>query len=343
MLADWPVGTRAHPDARSSPRSCSPRSASPAAGAASSTRAILAVGLVVAVLGSVVPFTLELAALRQISAATFGILLSLEPAVAAFAGAVALSQIAEPGGGARHRPRHHRLRRSEPARAGRSSGGLGLRRGVGGLLRRAHRDHAAGLDAQARGGAPGRPDLALLRALAVLAPEAGRGRRPARAGAERRGPAPYPADDQGGAARLPGGLAAARRLRVRRLRRRRPRPSHLGDDREAARARLHDRGSGDLGPHRRPRVLDGRRPAGRRPAPLPQLQLLHGRARRPRLARADRRDDGAGRPRPERARAGAVGRPAPDGALLHAHLPALPRRGRAGRTGSTRARSACGS
>jgi inner membrane transporter RhtA len=54
---------------------------------------ILAVGLAVAVLGSVLPFTLELAALRQLSAGTFGILLSLEPAVAAFAGAVALAQV----------------------------------------------------------------------------------------------------------------------------------------------------------------------------------------------------------------------------------------------------------
>jgi inner membrane transporter RhtA len=54
---------------------------------------VLAVGLAVAVLGSVLPFTLELGALRQLSAATFGIILSLEPAVAAFAGAVALGQV----------------------------------------------------------------------------------------------------------------------------------------------------------------------------------------------------------------------------------------------------------
>ena len=54
---------------------------------------MLAVGFAVAVLGSVLPFALELAALRQLSAATFGILLSLEPAVAAFAGAVALGQV----------------------------------------------------------------------------------------------------------------------------------------------------------------------------------------------------------------------------------------------------------
>jgi inner membrane transporter RhtA len=57
---------------------------------------VLGIGLAVAVLGSVLPFTLELAALRQLSAATFGILLSLEPAVAALAGAVVLSQVPSP-------------------------------------------------------------------------------------------------------------------------------------------------------------------------------------------------------------------------------------------------------
>jgi inner membrane transporter RhtA len=54
---------------------------------------ILAVGLAVAVLGSVLPFTLELGALRKLSTATFGILLSLEPAVAALVGALALAQV----------------------------------------------------------------------------------------------------------------------------------------------------------------------------------------------------------------------------------------------------------
>ena len=39
------------------------------------------------------PFTLELAALRKLSTATFGILLSLEPVVAAIVGAVALTQV----------------------------------------------------------------------------------------------------------------------------------------------------------------------------------------------------------------------------------------------------------
>jgi inner membrane transporter RhtA len=54
---------------------------------------VLALGLAVAVLGSMLPFALELAALHQLSAAAFGILLSLEPAVAALAGAVVLAQV----------------------------------------------------------------------------------------------------------------------------------------------------------------------------------------------------------------------------------------------------------
>lgn len=46
----------------------------------------------VAVLSSVLPYSLELLALRRLSAAVFGILLSLEPAVAALAGLVVLGQ-----------------------------------------------------------------------------------------------------------------------------------------------------------------------------------------------------------------------------------------------------------
>jgi inner membrane transporter RhtA len=53
---------------------------------------VLAVGLAVGALGSVVPYGLELAALRRLPTATFGILMSLEPAVAAVVGAVFLSQ-----------------------------------------------------------------------------------------------------------------------------------------------------------------------------------------------------------------------------------------------------------
>lgn len=49
-------------------------------------------GLGIAVLSSVLPYSLELAALRTLSARVFGILLSLEPAAAALAGLVVLGQ-----------------------------------------------------------------------------------------------------------------------------------------------------------------------------------------------------------------------------------------------------------
>ncbi len=53
---------------------------------------VLAVGVVVGLLSSAVPYALELRALRTLSAATFGVLMSLEPAAAALAGWVLLSQ-----------------------------------------------------------------------------------------------------------------------------------------------------------------------------------------------------------------------------------------------------------
>ena len=53
---------------------------------------MLAKGLGIAVLSSVLPYSLELAALRRLSARVFGILLSLEPAAAALAGLVVLGQ-----------------------------------------------------------------------------------------------------------------------------------------------------------------------------------------------------------------------------------------------------------
>jgi inner membrane transporter RhtA len=62
------------------------------AGGALLDGSILGVGLAVGVLASVVPYVLELAALRRMSTWTFGILMSLEPAVAALAGAIFLSQ-----------------------------------------------------------------------------------------------------------------------------------------------------------------------------------------------------------------------------------------------------------
>ncbi|GGB67453.1 membrane protein [Knoellia flava TL1] len=54
---------------------------------------VLARGLGIAVLSSVLPYSLELVALRRLTAQVFGILLSLEPAVAALAGLVVLGQV----------------------------------------------------------------------------------------------------------------------------------------------------------------------------------------------------------------------------------------------------------
>jgi len=53
-------------------------------------------GLGIAVLSSVLPYSLELLALRRLSAKVFGILLSLEPAFAALAGLVVLGQVLSP-------------------------------------------------------------------------------------------------------------------------------------------------------------------------------------------------------------------------------------------------------
>jgi inner membrane transporter RhtA len=53
-------------------------------------------GLGLAVLSSLLPYSFELLALRRLSASVFGILLSLEPAVAAVAGAIVLGQLLDP-------------------------------------------------------------------------------------------------------------------------------------------------------------------------------------------------------------------------------------------------------
>ena len=53
-------------------------------------------GFGIAVLSSVLPYSLELLALRRLSAKVFGILLSLEPAFAALAGLVVLGQVLSP-------------------------------------------------------------------------------------------------------------------------------------------------------------------------------------------------------------------------------------------------------
>ncbi|MFD9301703.1 DMT family transporter [Streptomyces sp. NPDC060048] len=62
------------------------------AGSALLLPSTLALGLGVAVLSSVLPYTLELLALRRLPAPTFAILMSLEPAIAATAGFFVLNQ-----------------------------------------------------------------------------------------------------------------------------------------------------------------------------------------------------------------------------------------------------------
>ncbi len=52
----------------------------------------MVVGAVVGVLSSVIPYTVEMEALRRIALATFGVLMSLEPAVAALAGFLVVGQ-----------------------------------------------------------------------------------------------------------------------------------------------------------------------------------------------------------------------------------------------------------
>lgn len=54
---------------------------------------VLAVGLGVALLSSVIPYSLELEALRRIPPRVFGVLMSMEPAVAALVGLVVLGEI----------------------------------------------------------------------------------------------------------------------------------------------------------------------------------------------------------------------------------------------------------
>lgn len=53
---------------------------------------VLGLGLVVAVLSSVVPYSLELLALRRVSARSFGVMMSLDPGMAAAAGFAVLGQ-----------------------------------------------------------------------------------------------------------------------------------------------------------------------------------------------------------------------------------------------------------
>jgi inner membrane transporter RhtA len=53
---------------------------------------VLAIGFAVAILSSVIPYTLELEALRRMPAGVFGVLMSLEPAAATLAGFLVLGE-----------------------------------------------------------------------------------------------------------------------------------------------------------------------------------------------------------------------------------------------------------
>jgi inner membrane transporter RhtA len=61
------------------------------------TPEIVGLGVGIAVLSSVLPYSLELMALRHLTQRVFGVLLSLEPAVAAVAGLVVLGQVLDRG------------------------------------------------------------------------------------------------------------------------------------------------------------------------------------------------------------------------------------------------------
>jgi inner membrane transporter RhtA len=61
-------------------------------GSALGRPSVLLGGAAVALLSSLIPYSLEIIALRRLSAAAFGLLMSLEPAVAALAGVIVLSQ-----------------------------------------------------------------------------------------------------------------------------------------------------------------------------------------------------------------------------------------------------------
>nr|MDQ2716789.1 EamA family transporter [Chloroflexota bacterium] len=61
-------------------------------GAALLTPKVLLVGVGVAVLSTVIPFSLELEALRRLPAGVFGVLMSLEPAIAALVGFIVLRE-----------------------------------------------------------------------------------------------------------------------------------------------------------------------------------------------------------------------------------------------------------
>ena len=84
-------GRARHRDVRRAPLMLLPFGLAEAGGDLLSAEA-LAIGLAVAVLSSVIPYSLELEALRRMPAGVFGVLMSLEPAAAALAGFIVLDE-----------------------------------------------------------------------------------------------------------------------------------------------------------------------------------------------------------------------------------------------------------
>ena len=76
---------------------------------------MIGVGAAVAVLSSVIPYSLELEALRRLPVGVFGVLMSLEPAVAALVGLIALDQGLAAAEAAGHRAGRGRERRGAQA------------------------------------------------------------------------------------------------------------------------------------------------------------------------------------------------------------------------------------
>ena len=83
-----------------------------AGGSAMFRPAVLATGAAIGILSSVIPYRLELEALRRMPMRLFGVWMSLEPAVAALIGLALLGQHLSRGGMARDRLRDDRVRRS---------------------------------------------------------------------------------------------------------------------------------------------------------------------------------------------------------------------------------------
>ncbi len=78
----------------------------------------------VGVLSSVIPYSFEIEALRRIAPPVFGVLMSLEPAVAAIAGFLVVGQPISCATARWNRPRHIRIRRGQPLERGGARGGV---------------------------------------------------------------------------------------------------------------------------------------------------------------------------------------------------------------------------